>query len=83
MADLKSTEKELKAAIEKEKKALHDTYGDILQKLRSEREKLQGEIKGEYENARKYVKKNPETGVGVALLGGLFVGIVLSRLLRR
>lgn len=83
MADTKSTEKELKEAIKKEKEALNDAYGDMLKKLNSERDKISKEIRSEYKNARKYVKKNPETGLGVALAGGLLVGFVLAKLFNR
>lgn len=83
MADLKTTEKELKDAIKKEKEALNDAYDDMLKKLKTEREKISKEIRSEYKNARRYVKKNPETGLGAALAGGLLVGFVLAKLFNR
>lgn len=83
MADTKSTEKELKDAIKKEKEALNEAYDDMLKKLKSERDKISKDIKSEYNNARRYVKKNPETGLGVALAGGLLVGFVLAKLFNR
>ncbi|MEX0649019.1 MAG: hypothetical protein WEA56_01390 [Balneolaceae bacterium] len=83
MADQKSIEKELKEIIKKEKEALNDVYGDILHRLKDEREKLQKEIRNEYENARTYVKKNPESGVGVALVGGLIAGVIISKFLSK
>lgn len=83
MADQKSIEKELKEIINKEKEALNDVYEDILYRLKEEREKLQDDIKNEYENAREYVKKNPETGVGIAAAGGFIAGVILTSLLRR
>jgi ElaB/YqjD/DUF883 family membrane-anchored ribosome-binding protein len=83
MADVKSMEKELKQAIEKEKKALNDAYEDMLGKLKKEQKKFQKELKSEYDDARKYVKDNPETGLGIALAGGLLLGFAISKLIRR
>jgi ElaB/YqjD/DUF883 family membrane-anchored ribosome-binding protein len=83
MADFKNTEKELKDAIKKEKEALNEAYNDVIDRLKDERERITKEIRSEYKNARKYVKKNPETGLGVALAGGLLVGFVLGKLFNR
>jgi ElaB/YqjD/DUF883 family membrane-anchored ribosome-binding protein len=83
MADLKQAEKEIKETIQREKDELRNTYNDVVKKLRSEGDRLQGDIRKEYKNARKYVKKNPETGVGVALAGGVFLGIVIANILKR
>lgn len=83
MADLKKTEKEIKDIINKEKEALNDAYSDLLNKLKSEREKFQKDLQNEYKSARKYVKKNPETGLGIALAGGLLVGLVIGKILNR
>lgn len=83
MADLKSTEKEIKEIIQKEKDALSKAYGDVLNKLQDERSKLQKELRNEYKTAKKYVKKNPESGVGIALAGGVLLGIVIGKLINR
>ncbi|HMB40639.1 MAG TPA: hypothetical protein VKM37_01595 [Balneolaceae bacterium] len=83
MADLKQTEKEIKDTLLREKEELRNTYNDVVKKLRTEGERLQGDIRKEYKNARKYVKKNPETGVGVALAGGVFLGIVIANILKK
>ena len=83
MADLKNTEKELKEAIKKEKEALNEAYNDVIHKLKDERDRITKDIRGEYKQARKYVKKNPETGIGIALAGGLLVGFVLAKLFNR
>lgn len=83
MADLKAKEEELKEALEKEKKQLKDTYADIRKKLKSEGDRLQGELQKEYSQARKYVEKNPETGVGVALAGGLLLGFAIAKLFNK
>lgn len=83
MADLKETEKEIKDTIQREKEELRKTYDDVLKRLRIEGEKLQDDIQKEYKNARKYVEKNPETGLGVALAGGLLIGFALAKILKR
>jgi len=83
MADLKQTEKEIKETLQREKEELRNTYNDVVKKLRTEGDRLQGDIRKEYKNARKYVKKNPETGVGVALAGGVFLGIVIANILKK
>tara|TARA_R100001143_G_C3361367_1_gene137156 strand:- start:99069 stop:99317 length:249 start_codon:yes stop_codon:yes gene_type:complete len=81
--DIKEKEKQLKDALLKEKEELRATYNDILSKLRVEGEKLQVDLRKEYDSAKKYVKKNPETGVGVALAGGLLIGILVSKILKK
>jgi ElaB/YqjD/DUF883 family membrane-anchored ribosome-binding protein len=81
--DIKEKERQLKDALIKEKEELTATYNDIVSKLKVEGEKLQVDLRKEYDNAKKYVKKNPETGVGVALAGGLLIGIVIAKLLKK
>lgn len=81
--NIKEKEKQLKDALVKEKEELKVAYYDILDKLKVEGEKLQVDLRKEYDNAKKYVKKNPETGVGVALAGGLLIGFVIAKLLRK
>lgn len=83
MADLKQAEKEIKETLQREKEELRETYNDVVKRLRSEGDRLQGDIRKEYKNARKYVKKNPETGVGVAIAGGIFIGIVIANILKK
>jgi len=83
MADLKQAEKDIKETLQREKEELKNTYNDVVKKLRTEGDRLQGDIRKEYKNAKKYVKKNPETGVGVALAGGIFLGIVIANILKK
>ncbi|MEX0945193.1 MAG: DUF883 C-terminal domain-containing protein [Balneolaceae bacterium] len=81
--DIKEKEKQLKETILKEKEELKTAYNEILSKLKDEGEKLQLDIRKEYDSAKKYVKKNPETGVGVALAGGLIIGLAIAKLFRK
>ncbi|MCC5913552.1 MAG: DUF883 family protein [Balneolaceae bacterium] len=83
MADIKDAEKELKEAIKKEKKALNDAYDDMVGRLKKEQKRLSNEFQKEVEQARTYVKKNPEASLGIALASGLVVGLALSKLFRR
>ncbi len=82
MADFKEKEKEIKEALMKEREQLKETYNEILSRLKTEGEKLQGDIQKEYDNARKYVEKNPEAGIGVALVGGLLIGFAIAKLFK-
>ena len=81
--DLKEKEKQIKETLMKEKEELMVAYSDLIQKLRSEGEKIQLDMRKEYDNAKKYVKKNPETGVGIALAGGLIIGLAIAKLLKK
>ncbi|MEX0772689.1 MAG: hypothetical protein WEB89_00145 [Balneolales bacterium] len=58
-------------------------YDKLLEKLNLEKDRIEKELKGEYENARKYVKSNPEEGVAYAFAGGLLLGIVVAKILSK
>lgn len=58
------------------------TYDDVIDKLKDERDWLERELKHEYRNARRYVRANPEQGVGIALAAGFFVGVLIGRALK-
>ena len=78
-----SAGKELKENLEKEKEKIEHLYGDVISRLDSEKDRIQQELRHEFRNARRYVRANPETGVGAAFAGGLIVGIVLTKLFNR
>jgi ElaB/YqjD/DUF883 family membrane-anchored ribosome-binding protein len=59
-----------------------ETYEDLLDQLNEEKERIESELKREYRNARKYVRANPEQGIGFAFLGGVVVGILVATLFR-
>ncbi len=58
------------------------TYDDVIDRLKDERDWLETELKHEYRNARRYVRANPEQGVGIALAAGFFVGVLIGRAIR-
>ena len=58
---------------------MHQTYDDLIDRLKDERDWLERELKHEYRNARRYVRSNPEQGVGIALIAGFMVGVLLGR----
>ncbi|MFN1834018.1 glycine zipper domain-containing protein [Balneola sp. MJW-20] len=61
-----------------EEKAVQ-TYDAMLDKLKYERDRLEREIKHEYRNARRYVRANPEQGLGIAFVAGLFLGALITK----
>ncbi|MEX0780733.1 MAG: hypothetical protein WD491_13170 [Balneolales bacterium] len=58
-------------------------YDKLLEKLNLEKDRIEKELKGEYESAKKYVKSNPEEGVAYAFVGGFFLGIVVAKILSK
>lgn len=66
-----------------EKEAVESLYDDIINTLNGERERIEREIRHEYRNARRYVRANPEQGVGIAFAGGIIAGILLGKLISR
>jgi ElaB/YqjD/DUF883 family membrane-anchored ribosome-binding protein len=61
-----------------EQKAI-ESYDKALVKLQYEKDRLERELRHEYRNARRYVRANPEQGLGVAFVAGLFLGVLLTR----
>jgi len=57
------------------------TYEETISKLNSERDRLERDLKKEYRNARRYVRSNPEQGIGISLLGGFVLGFVIAKIL--
>lgn len=81
---LEEAQKKIGRTVHSAKEAIQDkaetTYDEIIDKLKDERDWLEKELKHEYRNARRYVRANPERGLGLALVAGLAVGILLGRL---
>jgi ElaB/YqjD/DUF883 family membrane-anchored ribosome-binding protein len=82
MANSKTTE-ELKETLEKEKQYIEDRYSQVLDTLEYERDRIQNELRREFRTARRYVRANPEIGVGAAFAGGILAGVVLSVMLKK
>lgn len=56
-----------------------EKYDKAIDRLKYERDRLERELRHEYRNARRYVRANPEQGVGIAFLAGLIIGVLLSQ----
>jgi ElaB/YqjD/DUF883 family membrane-anchored ribosome-binding protein len=82
MANSNKTE-ELKDALEKEKEYIEDRYTQILDTLEYEKDRIQNELRREFRTARRYVRANPEIGVGAAFAGGIIAGVLLTSLLKK
>jgi ElaB/YqjD/DUF883 family membrane-anchored ribosome-binding protein len=82
MANSKKTE-ELKETLEKEKQYIEDRYSQVLDTLEYERDRIQNELRREFRTAPRYVRANPEIGVGAAFAGGILAGVVLSVLIKK
>tara|TARA_R110002124_G_scaffold280073_1_gene453111 strand:- start:9373 stop:9633 length:261 start_codon:yes stop_codon:yes gene_type:complete len=61
-----------------EQKAI-EGYDKALDRLQYEKDRLEREVRHEYRNARRYVRANPEQGLGIAFAAGLFLGLLLTR----
>lgn len=81
MAKTKTAE-ELKDALEKEKQYIEDRYSQVLDTLEYERDRIQNELRREFRTARRYVRANPEIGVGAAFAGGILAGVLISSLFK-
>lgn len=55
-------------------------YEDTIQNLKDEKDRLERELRKDYRTARRYVRSNPEQGIGISLLGGFVIGFIVSRL---
>ena len=56
-----------------------ESYDKSIDRLKYEMDRLERELKHEYRNARRYVRANPEQGVGIAFFTGLVLGVLLTR----
>ncbi len=83
MKETQKTAQELKDTLDERREKLEATYTEMIDKLRAEKERLEYELKHEYRNARRYVRANPEQGVGIAFVSGLLIGVVLGKLIQR
>lgn len=56
-----------------------EKYEKLIDRLYQQRNNLRRELDREYNEARRYVRSNPEEGMLIGLIGGFVIGIVLSR----
>ena len=78
-----NTAEELKETLEKEKQYIEDRYTQVLDTLEYERDRIQNELRKEFRTARRYVRANPEVGVGAAFAGGILAGVLLSAMIKK
>ncbi|MEQ9265171.1 MAG: DUF883 C-terminal domain-containing protein [Balneolaceae bacterium] len=71
--------KKVTEASEEVQAKVEQKYDVIIDKLKDERDWLEKELKHEYRNARRYVRANPERGLGLAVVAGVLIGIFLGR----
>jgi ElaB/YqjD/DUF883 family membrane-anchored ribosome-binding protein len=83
MNESNKTVQEIRDTFDEKKEKLEALYTEMADKLRSEKEKLEYEIKHEYRNARRFVRANPEQGVGIAFVSGILIGVILSKITQR
>jgi ElaB/YqjD/DUF883 family membrane-anchored ribosome-binding protein len=55
-----------------------DKYEEVIDRLYKQRNNLRKELDREYNEARRYVRSNPEEGLLVGAIGGFVMGILLS-----
>lgn len=80
MSESNKTTQEIKDIFEEKREKLEAVYIEMADKLRAEKEKLEYEIKHDYRNARRYVRANPEQGVGIAFVSGILIGIIVGKI---
>jgi ElaB/YqjD/DUF883 family membrane-anchored ribosome-binding protein len=80
---IEDVQKKIGRTVNEASDVLHEkvekTYDDLIDRLKDERDWLERELKHEYRNARRFVRANPEQGVGIALVAGVVIGVLLGR----
>lgn len=82
MANKEKTKDVIDETLEEKKRSLENAYHELADKLQDEKVRLERDLKHEYRNARRYVRANPEQGVGLAFAGGLILGAILAKIIR-
>lgn len=57
-----------------------DVLDKVANRLSIEKKRLERQSRQEFRNARKYVRTHPKEGLLYAFAGGLFAGIILTKL---
>ncbi len=78
--EVKKSAEELKDSAEDLKDKGLDGYESLIDRLDNERKSIRRELDRDYQEARRYVRSNPEEGVLFSLIGGLAIGFLLGRL---
>ncbi|MEX1062794.1 MAG: hypothetical protein WEC12_04260 [Balneolaceae bacterium] len=77
------TAREMRNTLDAKRDKLEATYIELIDKLRAEKEQIEFDLKHEYRNARRYIRANPEYGVGMAFVSGLVIGVLLGKISQR
>ncbi len=75
----KQIEETLDNTVEYLEDKAYENYDKAINRLKYERDRIENELRHEYRNARRYVRANPERGLGIAFLSGLVIGILLTK----
>lgn len=62
--------------------AIEGTYSEAIENLKKEKNRIEKEIRRETRNARRFVRSNPEKSLGYTFLGGIVLGLLISRTIR-
>ncbi|HYW35635.1 MAG TPA: hypothetical protein VE868_09535 [Balneolaceae bacterium] len=57
-------------------------YEKIIDRLYEQRDNIRKELDSDYNEARRYVRSNPEEGILLGLAAGFAIGILLGRLVK-
>ncbi len=71
-------EKEVRKSATELRAKSEQRYNEVVARLNKERKNMQDAVAEDYKEARRYVRSNPEEGVGIAFAGGLILGICLG-----
>lgn len=69
--------------LEEKKKATINAYEKLIERLKKERNDLKGELDRDYREARRYVRSHPEEGVLYSLIGGMAIGFILGKFIKK
>lgn len=62
--------------------AIEGSYSEAIENLKKEKNRIEKEIRRETRNARRFVRSNPEKSIGYTFLGGIVMGLLISRTIR-
>lgn len=82
MATIKEATNHAEHLIEEKVEAVEKIYNDMIDTLRSEKDRMERDLRHEYRSAKRYVRAHPERSIGITFASGLLLGALLARILR-